>query len=608
MACVVSGIRGGGFGLSMLGGLAGGFGGLANFGGGLSSIVSSVPGAGNFLGSLGALGGATGPFSSLATQLAGGANPLLQLTSQVDSFSSLGSAFNLGSGSITGMIGSGFSSIGGGGFGFADALANHAGELFGSSPLQMIQTLGASEGFAAMSMDIAGPVANALTSQFGTAIISLTQALPIDGNFGNFLGSAIPDMNAMVTNGLTNFMPNLSIPGFAGDMINLGSTFDMGDMLNFGNPGQLVGKLLAEGAGGITGLDSVLDEIGFDASIIANLGSSQFNDILSGALSQVTNPEMIANAQQMLGSAIPDMESLNDFMDLSKIMPASFASMVPDTIEQFRDEMQGIDIGSITLPTQFGSLIDNLQAVDFDIIKNFTDIIDPEAATAIASQYLGGTGMNGAVSVSDIMGSVGGIGIKDNAALYSKAMNEMSALGAFDDFNTINAQLQTGIAGGYTSGSKVYDTDVISDPAGITHETLDSFVEAKRGQLEAAVAAIASGASGTSAEAWSGAFGKAKSTYTSMQNKVLTEDVHQAKFDLHLEHRNNSPDNAYQFMAGLVDRVTDPATLALVQGMNEGEVETKWKEYTKAAIAEAQNINQLDAYGILPRAAKIDEL
>jgi hypothetical protein len=212
------------------------------------------------------------------------------------------------------------------------------------------------------------------------------------------------------------------------------------------------------------------------------------------------------------------------------------------------------------------------------------------------------------VSVGDIMGSVGGIGIKDNAALYSKAMNEMSALGAFDDFNTINAQLQTGIAGGYTSGSKVYDTDVISDPAGITHETLDSFVEAKRGQLEAAVAAIASGASGTSAEAWSGAFGTAKSTYTTMQNKVLTEDVHQAKFDLHLEHRNNSPDNAYQFMAGLVDRVTDPATLALVQGMNEGEVETKWKEYTKAAIAEAQNINQLDAYGILPRAAKIDEL
>ena len=56
MACVVSGIRGGGFGLSMLGGLAGGFGGLANFGGGLSSIVSSVPGAGNFLGSLGASG------------------------------------------------------------------------------------------------------------------------------------------------------------------------------------------------------------------------------------------------------------------------------------------------------------------------------------------------------------------------------------------------------------------------------------------------------------------------------------------------------------------------------------------------------------------------
>ena len=218
--------------------------------------------------------------------------------------------------------------------------------------------------------------------------------------------------------------------------------------------------------------------------------------------------------------------------------------------------------------------------------------------------------MNNSVSVGDIMGSVGGIGIKDNTAIYSKAMNEMDNLGAFNGFKTVNTQLQEGIAGDYTSGSGVYDTDVITDPAtGITHETLDSFVAAKKGQLETEVANIASGASGASAEVWSGAFGKAKSSYTSMQNKILSEDVHAAKTDLHLEHRNESPDNAYQFMAGLTQKVTDPAKLALIQGMNQGEAGTnKFREYMKGAIAEAQNINEYDKFGIIPRSARIQEV
>jgi len=608
MACAGTGF---GFGsaLSMFGGLVGGLGGFASFAPQLGSIVSSVPGAGNFLGSLGALGGATGPFSSLATQLAGGANPLLQLTSQVDSFSSLGSAFNLGSGSVTGMLGAGFESIGSGGFGFADAFVNHSGELFGSSPLQMIQTLAGSEGFAAISADIAGPVANALTSQFGGAISSLTQALPIDGNFGNFLGSAIPDMTSMVTNGLTNFMPNLSIPGFAGDMVNLGNVFDMGDMINFGNPGQIVGKLLSQGAGGITGLDSVFSDIEFEVDSFSNLGSSQFNDILTGAMKLVTNPQMIANAQQMLGSSIPNMDSLADFMDLAKVLPVSFDDIIPDSMEAFKEELQSIDLGSITSAVQFGELVGNLQAVDLNLIKNFTDVIDPEAASVIAAAFLGGTGPNNSVSVSDIMGSVGGIVMKDNANLYSAAMKEMDRLGAFDVFNTINAELQTGIAGGYTSGSKVYDTDVISDPSGITHETLDSFVEAKRGQLEAAIATIAGGATGTSAEAWSGAFGTAKSAYTTMQNKILSEDIHAAKTDLHLEFRNNSTDNAYTFVTGLQDKVTNPDMLALLKGMNDAEDSgNRFKEYAKSAIAEAQNTNLFDQLGIIPRSSKIVEL
>ena len=90
-----------------------------------------------------------------------------------------------------------------------------------------------------------------------------------------------------------------------------------------------------------------------------------------------------------------------------------------------------------------------------------------------------------------------------------------------------------------------------------------------------------------------------------MQNKILREDINQAKTDLHLAYRNNAPDNAYSFIAGLIDRVADPDRLALIQGMTDANPDNKWKEYMQGATAEAQNINQMEAYGIIPRASKI---
>jgi hypothetical protein len=576
-------------------------------------IASSIAGpaaTAAFASSIGSVAGATGPYSSIVNQLAGSANPLTQLTSAASSFSSIGSAFDLGSGSITGVIGDGFQTFVG--QTFADSMANHGSELFGTGINQFVQTLVSSEGFANVSQQVAEPLFNALNTGFGQAFSSLTQALPVDNIFDTSiqaLGASIPDWTAMVTNGLTHFMPNIAIPGYAGDMINLGEAYDMIDITNFGNPGQIVQKILTQGGGAITGIEKVLDELKFDPSIIANLSDGKYNDILTNVFSEITNPEMIANAQVLLKSNIPDMNSLVDYLDLEKILPNSFKDIVPNTIEELRETFRSIDMGRISTPVQLGKLVRDVTTVDLNLIKNLTDVVDPDAAAAIELVYTGGTGPYGNITVTDLIGSVGGIDLKDPAALYVQAHKEMDELGVFDPFKTILAELQAGIAGTYTSGSGVYDTDVISDPSGITHETLDSFVAAKKGQLETEVANIASGASGASAESYAGAFGTAKSNYIAMQNKIRQEDIHQAKTDLHLEHRNESPDNAYYFMLGLVDRAADPATLALLQGMNDAEDDnSKYKEYMKAAIAEAQNITLYDEYGIIPRAAKVIEV
>jgi len=617
MACRIIGSRQGG------GSFMSAFGGMllnAGFKAAVPFIASSIAGpaaTAAFASSIGSVAGSAGPFASIAAQVAGSANPLTQLTSAVGGggfLNSIGGAFDLGSGSITGMLGTGFESIGG--QSFADGLSNHGSELFGTGLNQFVQTLVSSEGFTNVSQQVAEPLFNSLNMGFGQAFSSITKALPVDNVFDTSiqaLGASIPDWTAMVNNGLTHFMPNIAIPGFAGDMINLGEAYDMIDITNFGNPGQIVQKILNQGGGAITGIEKVLDDLKFDPNIRANLSDGKYNDILTNVFSKVTNPEMIANAQVLLKSNIPDMNSLADYLLLEKILPNSFKDVVPNTIEEFRETVQSIDMGSVSTPVQLGKLVRDVTTVDLNLIKKFTDVVDPDAAAAIELVYTGGTGKYNNITVTDLIGSVGGVDLKDPAALYVQAHKEMDELGVFDTFKAINAELQAGIRGDLTDGpaTKVYKTHLITDtrPGGITHETLDSFVAAKRAQLETEVANIASGASGASAESYAGAFGTAKSNYIAMQSKIRQEDIHQAKTDLHLEHRNESPDNAYYFMLGLIDRAADPATLALLQGMNDAEDDnSKYKEYMKAAIAEAQNVTLYDEYGIIPRAAKVIEV
>ena len=257
-------------GLSTIGGLMGGTG-----------MMSAIPGASNLVAGAGGgmLSSAMGAVSKVASSVVPGAlnvegiaaaaggsldfagnaiGPLTGITSAVSqSLNSIGSSLEQGLGAFTGSLGDGFSSIGGSGF--VDGLSSHGANLFGSSPLQMAQTLNLTESFSSISNSLAGPLNNALTSQFGANVSALTKVLPAGGDFGNFLGASIPDMQGLVTNGfssLTDVVGNL--PNLGADLQGLGTAFNVQDIANFGNPGQLVNSVFNAGGLEITGIGDAL--------------------------------------------------------------------------------------------------------------------------------------------------------------------------------------------------------------------------------------------------------------------------------------------------------------------------------------------------------------
>ena len=602
MACVSSLITS--IGISAIGGLSGNVVGqaLGNTGIDIASKISNVAGVQDFTSVLTTMSGVATGSGSVADLVTASLNPLEKLTAGIlPDFETV--AASIGGGALSGALGADFSTgLSGLANTFGGALSKHTGDLFGDSPIQMIQAMGMAEGFASTSAAMAGPYSNALTQSFGKAISSINGALPIDGNFGNFLGDAIPNLNATVNNGLTNFMSNASIPNFAEDLSNLGSSFDLGDISNFGNLGQVADNLLKNGAGDITGLTQAFEEVNFDAfGDVVNLSNPEFNDILGNAMSRITNPEMIADAQKMLGSNIPNLTSMADFGDLSKVLPTSFSSIIPDNFDEFRTELQSIDLGSMSTPKQFGDLLTNLKMVDLPNISEITNVVDPDAALQVAAKFLGGTGPNGAVTVSDIMGTVGGIGINTESIIYETAMEGLENNGAFATTRAIFSELSTGIAGGYTTGDGAYDTDTINDPRGGNHDDLDAFVTAKKAQLETAFADIFNDSS------ISGTVANATTAYTAMQRKLLTEKNLFDKIDMHLDLRNDDPQNAFNFVSDLQQKATDDR-FDLIKGMIDSADDNKFRDYMDAALAEAKNITFLQDFGINPRTAEIIEL
>jgi len=588
------------------GGLASGLtGGLANAVGGLTSSLGGLGGITSQLSSITSMSGLTSGFGDIAGMVSGGLNPLSALTSGMSgSLGGLGSSLTDGFGAITGSLGDTFSSVIPG-TSFLDGVGLHTGlsGLMGAGPLQAMQTFNIAESFSSVSQGIAGPLADAMGANFGQAISSLTKVLPAGGDFGNFLGAGIPDMQGLVTNGLSSLTNGIGdLPGFAGDLVNLGSTFDLGDVANFGNPGQMVSKLMTAGGGGITGITAALQQVGLgDVGQITNLASGQFNGVLNDALGMITNPEMIQNAQSILGSNLTGLTSMADFGDLSKVMQVSFNDIPFDNFSQFSEQLGALDLGALTSAADLGNVVNAITTVDLPTILNATTVIDGNSVAAITDAYLGGSGPYGSILTSDLIGSIGGFGFTKEASpapvtAYKTAMTDMETLGAFTTLRAMYTELSNGMAGNYldVAGNPAAST-IITDPRdGSTHTDLDSFVFKKIQQIAAEVSSIAGNST------WSGSFGTARSNWTIMQKKIYDEKIHATKTDLQLATRNNDPDNAYHFVTNMVPRMEKTDVAAIVDGMADAAISNKdhYGEYWRAFIAESKNRNLVEPHDV----------
>lgn len=512
-----------------------------------------------------------------------------------------------GSGAFTGVVPEDYTSTVGTGIGM-DRMNAHANLMFGSNPTEMTQTFFAAEGLVSVSEQLA-PTLSKLNDgiEFGKFPNLDSLVYPSNGVFPNYLGSAYTDLQAVVTNGISSLVTEATVTNFqllASDLTNLGSAFDLSDIASFGNPGQIISSLNTANGLTATGLDVVLAQAGLDPSSIYNLGSGNYNVIMQSLLNGITFPEFLANAQILLNTDV-SLTSLGDYTNFDKIFVNSKDVITFSTMAEFKTKLQAIELGAIETLSELAAYINTVEPVDLPTIHNTTIFTRSDYVDSLIAKFLGGTGAYGSITLADMIGSMGGVGVGTYATQYRTAMKALYDAGELTALQSRLDELTAGLNGSYTTVISVGPPQVISitDPFdSSTHSDYASFQANKIGHIESTCAALMSRRNvnsdiQTAIDAWRNLF-----------KKIYNEKDFQTRIDMGYDIRTSFSDNTYSFISGLRGTINEYDKISIINGMVEQAVADGdvGGEYMKAYIKELENKVQADNYDIRWR-AEFDE-
>ncbi len=307
------------------------------------------------------------------------------------------------------------------------------------------------------------------------------------------------------------------------------------------------------------------------------------------------------NSSQVTGSTLTNLQSLGDYTDFEKIFVNSKDVISFSTMAEFKTKLQALELGRIETVAQLATYINSVEPASLPTIGNNSNFVVTSYVDDMIAKFLGGTGPYGAITLSDMIGILGGVGISTHATEYITVMNRLYSAGELTALRARIGELSAGVKGDYTTVVSSGPPEVINivDPFdGSNHGGFGSFQAGKIGQIEAACAALISRRNvnadiQTAIDAWNNMF-----------KKINDEKDFQSRIDMNYGFRTNFPDIAYSFVTNSANNINDPGRKEIILGMieqavSQGDVAA---EYIRAFINEAENKAVGSVYNVRWRA------
>lgn len=332
-------------------------------------------------------------------------------------------------------------------------------------------------------------------------------------NSQTYLGSTFTSMNSLITGSLTDV--TLAMETFGADLTALGNLIDLDNLGNFGSPAALL-RQLSTLTSLTPGVNSALIQAGLTDDSISQLTDSSVNvsdsyqRLAYLGMKNVTGTEL-TQVLAIFGVTTPYITTMADLLNPAKIFPNSYPSLTVRTYNQnitsvlraIYDNNQAtvnsklllylpqfvLTQGNLTtIPYQrLARIVPSDQAlaskaiqVSLQQIKNISSLSLPQLATAFsnmettrdlpaisalqqavpasvaafyAADYATGTGPNGTLVLTDLIGAAVGIPYTSDLTNVTTTINSMNTAGIFGTLIVTYNRMTATVNGDYNVGN-----------------------------------------------------------------------------------------------------------------------------------------------------------
>ena len=393
-------------------------------------------------------------------------------------------------------------------------------------------------------------------------------------NSQTYLGSTFTTMNSLITGNLSD--TTLAMGTFGADLTKLGQLIDLDNLGNFGSPAALLRQLIT--LTNLTpALSTALTQAGLDEASIGNLTDPNINvDINVQRLAYIGMQNITGtDLEQVLvifGVTTANITTMADLLNPVKIFPNSFPSLTVRTYNQdatsvlraIYDNSQGVvnsklliylpqyvlllsgpntityeRLSRIIPPDQ--ALANKAIQVSLQQIKNISTLLLAQLAAAFSnmettkdlpaisalqqavpasvaayynSTYATGSGPNGTLVITDLLGAAVGIPFTSDLTNVTTTINSMATSGILGTLTVTYVRMKDTVDGVYSTGNTVV---IPAGPGAGTYGNVDSALSALISDASNTVSGIQSSYPTQSANL--------NTNFTDMASSLSTENI-----------------------------------------------------------------------------------
>lgn len=263
------------------------------------------------------------------------------------------------------------------------------------------------------------------TSSHAATSFSFSGALAqAQGKSFEDFGFTFANYDDILTGGVSNQFVIDSLPKLASELPSFGTMFTTDDLANMTNPGSVASNLIDQGLGGVGDFAAMLEDEGCDLENLADENPTVILDVMSRIIGSDLNE--ILDSTGFVPPPNASINTLADIFEIDNLLTEEAQSALGDnpTVDDLSRKFSNIG-GRFKDIAALGKLYSSLELTSFPRLRELGALIPSDMELDLSSTLGKGTGELGNPTISDMMGSVSGVGYIDKIKQLAKTQADL---------------------------------------------------------------------------------------------------------------------------------------------------------------------------------------